>query len=57
MQEAVAFDHFRAGIGEKGERIARALAQIGRNLWRINANGDGTNPFFLKFLKAALNTS
>jgi hypothetical protein len=49
MQQVVAADHDRVGIGEDGERVARFVAEVLRDRRRIHADRDRTNSCRFEF--------
>ena len=57
VQQAITTDDVQIGIGYKGEREARLAAQIGRDLRRVNTDGDWANTARPEFRKLLLDAS
>jgi hypothetical protein len=57
VQQIIAADHFRFGIGEEGETVSSFAAKVRRNLRGIDADGDRTNAGIMEFAEIVLYAS
>ncbi len=57
VEQIVAANDLSFGIGQKSEGVTGLLAEVGRDVRLIDADGDGANTLRLEFLKVFFNAS